>query len=768
MVLQELVSLYDRLAVSSQVPKLFHSALPIGVDAIIDNDGRVLSAIPTVKSSDGYDPEDFGCQVTSKSEDRRNDWYDHPHGIVEQLQFFVQPDVTEGPTLFSNKDFVNKGLSNLLERFCNLSASDRISQFLWEAKFSVSSKEIIRTSNSAKLRSSSLIDQFNSLLQGESLHDKQCFMELSLSQEARTLISLHLKTRLTGDNLIRLNRHLLEDAYPNEIAQGLGKTARGAYRKQLRGFLSEMDSDDLRALEKTIKLLNEGSQLDQDSPHAKIKNAAAQKIRIGKGTYAINWEDLVAHDPENKFRTKAKKLHVRWRLVSSAECINQLSQVQEAWQHMQNGKSADMAKEEFKSTKRISTLSGESVLPARTIFHLSIPRKGGKLISFNESSEYNTYSSAPLADHELYITGIEEVHKYGQSLRWLAANCQVRVGDILYVIWRDDVDKRPWSLFKEQFGEDKPIYDCGYGDEVTAANECRSLVRAKLGMQADLKDLHHVQLMGIKLAKGRLSLVGFHRITLEDFADANAAFVSETAVGIPFRDKKAKSTVIVNRSPTIHTIIKAANPKSGPDKKNKIPVWWDAMARTTLFKSPLPLSLVNVLVRKALTRQDDESVWLSAAVYRNYLLRTRKEDLKMSLDINCTDRSYRAGRLIAVHYWIQTDRGKGNPNNKASSLMQSIIGRPQLIGRVEQASFPYLKRMAAGQKRYFENLLGEIYDSFMSEGLGTTGLDAGRVIVGYHHQLTAVKAGGNRPNEGTHNEVEESEETRAHSESVQE
>ncbi len=741
MVLQELIKLYDRLKVSEQVPKLFHSALPIGVDVVISQKGEIISAISTAKTMSGADPQDVNCQVTAKSDDRRNDWYNHPHGIVEQLRFFINPDVVSGPKSFRNTDFVEKGLSNLLQRLPQHQEDDKVSQYLWKMRFSREAKEIIGGSKSAKLQSSTLIDEFNRIIRGPSLHDVPCFMELSLSQESRALICLHSRMPLNEENLVRLNRQILEDAYPVEIMQGLYKQARNSYKRQFSDFLTNSDCEDLKILNRTLNLLSEGSQMDEDSPHALIVNAAAQKIRIGKETYARNWEHLSACDSDNKYRDKAGRLYVRWRLVGNVAYINQMPQVQTSWITMQRSKSEVKVREEFKSTKRISTLSGEYVLPAKTIDHLTVPRKGGKLVSFNESSEYNTYSSTGFADHEIYITGVDESQKYGQAMRWLAANCQVRVGDILYIIWREDTDTKPWSLFKEQLGGDQP-YDCGYGDEVVTAGECTRLVRAKLGMYANFEDLHNVHLMGMRLAKGRLSLIAFHRFTLEEFAAANASFINDTAMGVAFRDKKPGLNLAVNRAPTIHAIVKAANPKSGADKKNKIPVWWDAMPGVTLFGRPLPLSLVNVILFKALTEQNDNTVWLAAAAYRNYLLRTKKEDLKMSLDKDCTDRSYRAGRIIAVHYWIQTDRGRGNPNNKASSLMQSVMNRPQLIGRIELASMPYLKRMTAGEKKYFDNLLGEIYDPFTSEGLGTLAFEPGRVIVGYHHQLTILKTKG--------------------------
>jgi hypothetical protein len=62
-----------------------------------------------------------------------------------------------------------------------------------------------------------LVDEFNNLLQGSSLYEAERFKGIQLSDEAKEL----LRQNPREEDSIRLNRMLLEDAYPGKIAKSL-------------------------------------------------------------------------------------------------------------------------------------------------------------------------------------------------------------------------------------------------------------------------------------------------------------------------------------------------------------------------------------------------------------------------------------------------------------------------------------------------------------------------------------------------------------------
>ena len=93
-----------------------------------------------------------------------------------------------------------------------------------------------------------LLSDLNQLLQGNSLYDAQRFANIELSEQTQALIAENPKS---GEALIRLNRCLLADAYPHELAslsaQQSSEVSKGieACRENLR--LIKRARDDYRA-----------------------------------------------------------------------------------------------------------------------------------------------------------------------------------------------------------------------------------------------------------------------------------------------------------------------------------------------------------------------------------------------------------------------------------------------------------------------------------------------------------------------------------------
>ena len=71
------------------------------------------------------------------------------------------------------------------------------------------------TSNLSPQQQEVLLSDLNRLLQGNSLYDTQRFANIELSEQTQVLIAENPKS---GEALIRLNRCLLSDAYPHELA----------------------------------------------------------------------------------------------------------------------------------------------------------------------------------------------------------------------------------------------------------------------------------------------------------------------------------------------------------------------------------------------------------------------------------------------------------------------------------------------------------------------------------------------------------------------
>ena len=110
---------------------------------------------------------------------------------------------------FDVEDFLNPfALSNKI-----VASPDPISQHL-KARFKPESIAVLANPKSTKQQQKFiLIEELNKAIQGDLLYDDQRFAAIPLSADAKRMKALNPK----GEDLIRLNRILLEDAFPREV-----------------------------------------------------------------------------------------------------------------------------------------------------------------------------------------------------------------------------------------------------------------------------------------------------------------------------------------------------------------------------------------------------------------------------------------------------------------------------------------------------------------------------------------------------------------------
>jgi hypothetical protein len=104
-----------------------------------------------------------------------------------------------------------KDPSRLAEKLC--ADADPVSRCLWD-RFSAESQRTLKSPESAPGRLEPVLNEgLNRILKGPSLFEPERFAGVRLSKESR----LRLTQSLEGEELVRLNRRLMEDAYPHEI-----------------------------------------------------------------------------------------------------------------------------------------------------------------------------------------------------------------------------------------------------------------------------------------------------------------------------------------------------------------------------------------------------------------------------------------------------------------------------------------------------------------------------------------------------------------------
>ena len=99
--------------------------------------------------------------------------------------------------------------------------SDPLSQFLWE-HFSESSRQAAKKTVDPDQLATLLAEELSRLSASSSLYEPSRFMEVRLSNHPKSLLG----HPLVGVQMARLNRLLLEEAYPDELVKGPGLLAK--------------------------------------------------------------------------------------------------------------------------------------------------------------------------------------------------------------------------------------------------------------------------------------------------------------------------------------------------------------------------------------------------------------------------------------------------------------------------------------------------------------------------------------------------------------
>lgn len=113
----------------------------------------------------------------------------------------------------------------------------------------------------------------------------------------------------------------------------------------------------------------------------------------------------------------------------------------------------------------------------------------------------------------------------------------------------------------------------------------------------------------------------------------------------------------------------------------------------------------------------------------------------MSLDRNCTDRSYLYGRLLAVADVAErsgSESGNERQTN-AKRYMSAFSARPFSTWKIiEERLQPYLEKLNPGLRTTYEKLINEIFDKFTLENYSIDQSLDGNYLLGYHTQSNAI------------------------------
>ena len=167
--------------------------------------------------------------------------------------------------------------------------------------------------------------------------------------------------------------------------------------------------------------------------------------------------------------------------------------------------------------------------------------------------------------------------------------------------------------------------------------------------------------------------------------------------------------------------------------------------------SRIPYDYVNRAVLKASTplaykeRKNWERVLtLACSLVKKNRNERYGEEWNVALDKKQKDRNYLYGRLLAVadriEYRTYDDKDKARVTN-AKRYMSTFSQRPFETWKViEESIQPYMNKLQIAERRFYENVLNDIYELFDADSFQDNKKLDGLYLLGFHSQAYDLKA----------------------------
>lgn len=363
-----------------------------------------------------------------------------------------------------------------------------------------------------------------------------------------------------------------------------------------------------------------------------------------------------------------------------------------------------------------------------------------KLVSANDKTDF-TYRGRFDVPQEAYAISYEVTQKAHNALHWIAAKQGVSIGTTnrrTFVCWNPK-GKKIIDIFKNPFAqedEEEKVYN--------SSEYQKKLFKCLMGYGQKLDEQDDVVIMALDAATtGRLSITYYNELTAPDFYSKIREWYSSFIWYYPcFVEGKYRSEI---RTPTMPEIIKYAfgtENKQGDKRSSNAMVVNDKLLKEQiqrlvycmLNQQPFPQDIVHALFLKASAPQNNSyrmhekilSTACAAILKRQHdlernsyqTLEKSKEEEKMQLDPNNSNRSYLFGRLLAIAEYVENlsytlaDQEKRQSN--AMKYQTAFVHHPMKTWMVlEEALRPYFSRLK--DENMFKRKIDHVWEQLREE-----------------------------------------------------
>lgn len=397
---------------------------------------------------------------------------------------------------------------------------------------------------------------------------------------------------------------------------------------------------------------------------------------------------------------------------------------------------------------------------------------GAKLISANDSQNF-TYRGRFVSKEEAFAVGNETSQKIHNTLKWLIRKQGTFFDTLVFIAWESaslnmpkwdidteaisakyvvEQDEDDWDDWEDNWSTTDTISD---GNPITAEN----FYKALRGYGKKVDNTSSMILLGFDAATpGRLAMVEektldsarylenikkWHEscnwihekwkegkriqfsgmIGVKDVADILFGIESKGGLSIVDANGKRLYAEVAKRLlPCIwnghripydyveRAVQEASNPLTYKDRKN-----WERV-----------LTLACSLVKKQKKERNEQEEW------------------NVALNETEKNRNYLYGRLLAVADRIEYrtyDEGDKARVTNAKRYMSTFSQRPYETWKViEENIQPYMSKLGIAERRYYENLLNDIYNLFEVDSFSDNSRLEGLYLLGFHSQSYDLKA----------------------------
>lgn len=402
---------------------------------------------------------------------------------------------------------------------------------------------------------------------------------------------------------------------------------------------------------------------------------------------------------------------------------------------------------------------------------------GAKLISSNDKENF-TFRGRFATKEEAFVIGNETSQKIHSALKWLIRKQGRSFDTLTMVSWESGGANMPaWDADTEMIStgitaSEEPEEENDWGDgsleemdkseSSGAADEnqttAEQFYQALDGYRKQVEFTSEMILMAFDAAtSGRVSMVEYKKLdaarylqNIQNWHD-RGGWIQEKwkkgnrirYYGIPGVKEIANILYGTESKKALNISDKNGKKMYAGLSRRLLPCIWDGRN--------LPDDLVRLAVNRASSPQSyqerynwKQTLALACSFVKKRRYEVYKEEWDVALDVNCKDRNYLYGRLLAVADRIESstydwDKDAGRVTN-AKRYMSTFSRRPFDTWKViEESIQPYLSKAKINERRRYEKLIDGICQLFDVDSFSANDPLDGRYLLGFHSQSYELK-----------------------------